>query len=683
LQLLAAIASLPDVLQLRFLTSCFVLLAAVSSTGCLKSGGGGSDDCDQGSEGCECYPNDTCDDDLECYSNLCVDPEDAPSGGKKKPSSTKGDGGSDETDDTGPSSKPSDDEPSTDDPSDPVDDDPSPPADDDPVTPDDPGPSGPDPSGTSPDPQGPGPNTPSDPGGEPPSGSPVARNGALSVIGTRIVNEHGEPVQLKGVSSMWLNWEDDGYAEDLQGLEYMRDNWNLSVIRAAMGIDPEGAYLDDPDKARGQVERIVQNAIAAGVYVIIDWHDHEAISHRQDAEAFFSDMAAKYGGTPNVLYETFNEPLDLSWSSTLKPYHESVTSVIRARDPDNIVILGTPNWDQDADVAAGDPLAASNVMYAVHFYSCDHGASLRSKAQQALSAGLPLFVSEWGAASADGLDTDSSCIAEAAAWHDWMDANGISWAAWKFDNCVDATCFFVDAAVPTSGNWTSDQLNGLHPNFAIERMKTPGPTGPAPVDPGPTPVDPGPVTPACTPSGSCASGDGMDCMDGELVARDCSACSLLECGVACCESVGYFGAISQPTFTINDNIIAGFSASSTGVTLTMDFDFASYSGDEQVGAVTFALDGLEPVDPNTLEVCLTTTDNNNVQVSLEDGDSGCLYWMTVGGGCAAWDSSDTGEPVACWGDFELSGQGYTKQINVRIVSQSSGAEQLRVESIRW
>ena len=41
---------------------------------------------------------------------------------------------------------------------------------------------------------------------------------------------------LKGASSMWLNWEDRGYAESLSALEWMRDN---SVpVKAAGRMNP-------------------------------------------------------------------------------------------------------------------------------------------------------------------------------------------------------------------------------------------------------------------------------------------------------------------------------------------------------------------------------------------------------------------------------------------------------------
>jgi len=43
----------------------------------------------------------------------------------------------------------------------------------------------------------------------------------------------GAPIQLKGVSSMWLNWESEPLPREA-ALAYMRDNWKLSVIRASM-----------------------------------------------------------------------------------------------------------------------------------------------------------------------------------------------------------------------------------------------------------------------------------------------------------------------------------------------------------------------------------------------------------------------------------------------------------------
>ncbi len=301
------------------------------------------------------------------------------------------------------------------------------------------------------------------------TGTPVETFGQLQVTDGILRSESGDLVQLKGVSSMWLNWENDGYAESLASLEYVRDEWHLSVIRAAMGITPGGAYLSNPEHAEAQVRTIVENAIAAGVYVIIDWHDHNAHEYQAEAEAFFSKMAEDYGDYPNVMYETYNEPLDVSWHTTLKPYHEAVVGKIREHDPDNIVILGTSNWSQDVDIAALSPLEGKNLMYTLHFYACSH-ASVRSKGAEAIRRGLPLFITEWGGTHADGGTDGIVCEPETRAWDEWMDLNAISWTAWKLDNCAQDSSCLLQPNAPVDGPWTDEYLHG-HATLVREMMR--------------------------------------------------------------------------------------------------------------------------------------------------------------------------------------------------------------------
>ncbi len=300
--------------------------------------------------------------------------------------------------------------------------------------------------------------------------TPVEAHGQLSVKGKDLVDAKGDPVQLKGVSSMWLNWEDNGYAENADALVWMRDHWGLSVIRAAMGVEPTGAYLTDPVKAKGQVTKIVDNAVAAGVYVIIDWHDHNAIMHKEDAKAFFSEIAQTYAGVPNVIFETYNEPVNVDWVNDLKPYHEEVVAAIREFEPNNVVVLGTPTYSQDVDLAAISPLAGANLMYTLHFYACTHGSYLTAKLQSARDMGLPIFVTEWGATNADGGRDGKICTDAAAQWMNALNRENISWAAWKLDNCTpDSSCLLATNA-PLNGGWTTDYLYG-HGVFVRDAMR--------------------------------------------------------------------------------------------------------------------------------------------------------------------------------------------------------------------
>lgn len=308
-------------------------------------------------------------------------------------------------------------------------------------------------------------------GGSPVALNPVADHGHLKVVGTQLQDEHGTPVQLKGVSSQWLNYESKTFPESKSAIQWARDNWKLSVIRAAMGVDASGGYLGttaanaNPTAMLTKVQTMVQNAIDLGIYVIVDWHTSNAVtstggSQAQQASDFFTMIAQKYGDAPNIIYEDYNEPNKVTWAQ-IKPYHEAVVAAIRAVDPDNLIILGTPTYSQDVDVAATDPVAGTNLMYTLHFYACTHKQSLRDKGTTALSKGLPLFITEFGITPADGGVVSKNdpyvCEDEGNSWFTWMKQNNISGASWKLDTCTDTSCILTPTA-PIDGPWTDDVL---------------------------------------------------------------------------------------------------------------------------------------------------------------------------------------------------------------------------------
>ncbi len=295
-----------------------------------------------------------------------------------------------------------------------------------------------------------------------PEGSPVAIHGQLKVVGTALQDQAGNPVQLKGVSSMWLAGASGPFAESYAGLQYMRDQWKLSVIRAAMGGDAATIPVSSPrSDLLAKTETIVQNAIKLGVYVLVDWHTEKAVLQQAEAITFFTAMARKYGAYPNVIWEPYNEPNGFSWSQ-IKPYHEAIVDAIRPIDPDNVIVMGTPNWSQYVDVASQDPVApstgTSNLMYTLHFYACTHTQWLRTRGDTALANGIALFVTEFGATPADGGQGNNNfvCRDETNRWFDWMGAHGISGVAWKLDQCNDSCCILNTSNA--NGPWTDDVL---------------------------------------------------------------------------------------------------------------------------------------------------------------------------------------------------------------------------------
>jgi endoglucanase len=293
-----------------------------------------------------------------------------------------------------------------------------------------------------------------------PAGSPVAIHGQLKVAGTRMEDQSGNAVQLKGISSYWLNWEGHPDAESMVGLQSMRDNWKVSILRAAMGTDVSGGYLEGGQAAmQTKIDTIVTNALALGVYVIVDWHSGDAQKYQSQAITFFTGLATKYGACPNIIYEDFNEPVNVTWAQ-IEPYHQAVVNAIRAIDPDNLIVMGTPTYSQDVDLAAASPVTGTNLLYTLHWYSCSHTQWLRDKGNTAISKGLALYVTEFGATNADGGTDGKVCQAEANNWFTWMATNGIGGTAWKLARGSDSSNILSSGAA-SGGPWTDSDLSQL------------------------------------------------------------------------------------------------------------------------------------------------------------------------------------------------------------------------------
>lgn len=276
-------------------------------------------------------------------------------------------------------------------------------------------------------------------------GTPVSVHGQLKVQGNKIVNKNGHPVTLHGMSMYaWAN----------QGLQYytpaaikrLVQEWKCTVIRIPILPGKVSAQTN-------QLKTAVDACIANGVYVIIDWHSMEG-AQSSAASAFFRTMATDYGNTPNVMYETWNEPVQENWS-TIKSYHTQVIQAIRAVDPDNIIICGNPQWDQRPDLAAADPITTStNIAYSVHFYAATHKQSFRIYAKAALDKGIALFSTEYGTSEATGSGTFDA--AETKLWWNFLDANGIGSANWSFSALGETSAALRDGASAT--NWTDSDL---------------------------------------------------------------------------------------------------------------------------------------------------------------------------------------------------------------------------------
>ena len=278
-------------------------------------------------------------------------------------------------------------------------------------------------------------------------------HGLLQVNGNSIVDKNGDAVSFAGNSFFWSNdnWGGERYYEP-EVVSWLKKDWNTTIVRAAMGVEDPGGYLDNRTANKNRVKTIVDAAIDEGLYVIIDWHSHHAEDNTNEAVLFFQEMAELYGEHDNVIYELYNEPLDISWTNIIKPYAVSVIAAIRAIDPDNLIVVGTPEWSQRVDLAAADPITGfSNIAYTLHFYTIYHQQWLRDRANAALDDGIALFVTEWGSIGYSLVDP------EANKWMTWCFDNKISHCNWAVNDKEEEWSILVPGA-STSGGWGNDDL---------------------------------------------------------------------------------------------------------------------------------------------------------------------------------------------------------------------------------
>lgn len=282
----------------------------------------------------------------------------------------------------------------------------------------------------------------------------VEKHGQLSVKGNKIVDKNSAPVQLKGMSLFWS--QEIGKYYNYSCIKWLRDDWKCTITRAAMAVE-NGGYLTNPQVEEAKVDTAVNAAIKLGMYIFIDWHDHHAQRHTEQAKKFFAGMAQKYGKYPNIIYELYNEPLNtVSWADSIKPYHEAVIAEIRKYDKKNIILCGTRTWSQDVDEASFNPIKGENIAYTLHYYASTHKQDLRNKAEVALKNGIALMVSEFGTVFANG-DGDIN-YEESKLWWDFMDKHQLSWCCWSICDKKESSAALKPGASATGG-WSTDMLN--------------------------------------------------------------------------------------------------------------------------------------------------------------------------------------------------------------------------------
>ncbi|MBO6164949.1 MAG: glycoside hydrolase family 5 protein [Eubacterium sp.] len=300
--------------------------------------------------------------------------------------------------------------------------------------------------------------------------TPFAKHGELHVDGIYLKDSHNEKFQLRGASLHGLQW-DVGYNYiSRDSFKTLRDSFGVNAVRLPVYVTQGGYTEGAASRMDGYIENAVSIARDLGMYVVIDWHVHDAYggtanpnTWKSSAISFFEKYASKYKSYGNVLYEICNEPVNTEWyngsGNDLYSYANAVVPIIR-KYTNAIVIVGTNTWSQEPDEVAAHKLSYSNTMYTVHFYSATHiggdGNWVYDNVKSALKSGVPVFCSEFGICDASG--NGNYNVDSANKWMQLFDEYSISFFCWHLSNKGESSAYLKTSCSKLSG-WTDSDLS--------------------------------------------------------------------------------------------------------------------------------------------------------------------------------------------------------------------------------
>ena len=291
--------------------------------------------------------------------------------------------------------------------------------------------------------------------------TPVARNGQLKVIGLKLCNQYGNPIQLRGMSTHGIQWYGWGSCLTEASLDTLAYGWGADVLRISLYVQEDG-YETDPAGFTAQVNRLIEEATERGMYALVDWHQLDPGDPNYNlarAKTFFTAIANQHKNKNNIIYDICNEPNNVSWAG-IKTYADQIIPVIRAIDNDAVILIGTHGWSsfgisdgRTAQDIVSNPVNFANIMYTFHFYAASHGDEYYNELNWA-SDRLPVFITEFGTQTYTGDGGNNFTMSQ--KYLDLLRTKKISWTNWNFSDD------FRSGAVWTTGTCSNGPWNTAH-----------------------------------------------------------------------------------------------------------------------------------------------------------------------------------------------------------------------------
>jgi endoglucanase len=296
------------------------------------------------------------------------------------------------------------------------------------------------------------------------------------VEGNAFVDQFGQKMIFRGMNMMSSDTFFFHQTEQVIWNEHYFEvmaSWGTKIVRVP--IFPGDITYNGWSAIFKALDQTITWAGENKMYVDIDFHsvgwipdnwflpnNYHETTNKQDFLDFWNYMSNRYADNDIVaFYELFNEPIRegsagsgsaADWQ-VWKELAEQAIAVIRANDPDKIILVGGLQAAYKLSYVAANPVEGKNIGYATHPYpwNTESGRSL-DVAFGNLSKNYPVFATEVGCGDSTFL---SSTI-------DYLEEHQIGWMAWYFGSLYDCNLldkkFYPDLVPSYQGGWFRSRL---------------------------------------------------------------------------------------------------------------------------------------------------------------------------------------------------------------------------------
>ncbi|RSK25450.1 glycoside hydrolase family 5 protein [Bacillus sp. HMF5848] len=276
---------------------------------------------------------------------------------------------------------------------------------------------------------------------------------ALKTINNRIVDEDGQPFQMKGLMA-----QDPAVLKNrnLFSKKLYEDIRETGANTIRVPVHPD-RWVDDEDYLWRYLDKIVAWAGELGMYVIIDWHYIGNIQSGVGAQLpdidehpldltiqFWEQVAPYFKDVPHVIFEIYNEPADIN-EQTWQKHANDIVQIVRKAGADQLIIVGGIDYSFDITWALDNPIDSKNIAYTSHVYP-SRSRLLWDVYIREVAETYPVLVTEWGFMNVSRNETKQTYLIGSteefgAPFLDFMNEHNIGWVACWYDDTWEPPMF--------------------------------------------------------------------------------------------------------------------------------------------------------------------------------------------------------------------------------------------------